>query len=636
MSGNPPASAPALPEDRVSPQPATAGPAGRQLAQRALFTGPVDEVPAELYTEVVRGIAHRERRRLVVSPESEVSTNTYFGRFPASYWQRWSTATEVEATGVYTGSGQLRLIASDANSDPRTLAAQDLHGAVNQPVTLTAKIDKFVDGGAVWVEFVTAEKELAVEDLWYTVEAGQDRATAVVICTCNRVEDCLNTLTALAGDPVALGALTAVYVADQGHDTLDSRPRFAEVEASLGGKLRYIKQPNLGGAAGFTRGMYEFAESAEPRNVLLMDDDILCEPDIVVRLTAFASRMTKPVIVGGQMLNLLHPNTILASAEFANLETLTPGLVPKDSLFYADLTGVDEKTGKKNLQDRRVDTGYNGWWSCLIPNEIVKAIRYPLPLFFQWDDVEYAHRAAEHGFATVTLPGAGVWHADFHWKDWDEWHRYFNLRNGLITAALHSPFTVKVVARYLVEQLSRYLISMQYGLSVTLLKAVEDFLEGPEILRDGGLAAMQEIRRIRADYPETVKRGFGEAGELANGNLPMIRSGPTPSLIPAVAVKRVLFQLLGRSVHHAGTIPAGDAEWWHVSLFDTAVVTDFSQEGVRVRKRDKDTALRLAKDGLRVLRRFLKEAPGVVERYRAAMPELTSRENWARLYGRED
>jgi len=74
----------------------------------------------------------------------------------------------------------------------------------------------------------------------------------------------------------------------------------------------------------------------------------------------------------------------------------------------------------------------------------VRAIGYPLPLFFQWDDVEFGYRARAHGFPTVALPGAGVWHADFGWKDWDEWHRYFNMRNGLITAALHTGFSTRL------------------------------------------------------------------------------------------------------------------------------------------------------------------------------------------------
>src|SRR5690606_18529998 len=266
----------------------------------------------------------------------------------------------------------------------------------------------------------------------WTVDSPEKiRPTAVTICTMNRADDCLGNLFALADSLPALDTLDAIYVADQGTDTVDSREGFAEVAERLGDKLHYIKQPNLGGAGGFTRGLYEVAGSTdtEHANVLFMDDDVLLEPDLIIRLTAFSNCAANPMIVGGQMLNLLHPHQLHVGAEYAELNTLEPGQPVPHSLSTADLLGVDEETGKPNRQERRVDAGYNGWWSCLIPYEVVKTIGYPLPFFFQWDDAEYSYRARAHGFPTVTLPGAGVWHADFHWKDWDEWHRYFNLRN---------------------------------------------------------------------------------------------------------------------------------------------------------------------------------------------------------------
>ena len=42
---------------------------------------------------------------------------------------------------------------------------------------------------------------------------------------------------------------------------------------------------------------------------------------------------------------------------------------------------------------------------------------------------------------------------------------------------------------------------MHYGLAATLIKSVEDFLEGPDALHDGSAAAAAEIRRIRSAYP---------------------------------------------------------------------------------------------------------------------------------------
>ncbi len=362
-----------------------------------------------------------------------------------------------------------------------------------------------------------------------------------------------------------------------------------------------------------------------------MDDDVMLEPELVVRLTAFAACTTVPTIVGGQMLNLLHPGHLHISAERADPEKLINGLPIPGALQEAYLLGRDERALPIN-QERRVDTEYNGWWSCLIPAAIVREIGYPLPLFFQWDDVEFGYRARAHGFPTVALPGAGVWHADFGWKDWDEWHRYFNLRNSLIMAALHTEFSVPRIIRKVGQLLSTYLIGMHYGLAATLLQAVEDFLEGPGILRDGSAAAAAEIRRIRAAYPETVVHPMSDITDDFR-DLQVVRAANPPGHEVLTWAKRAAYQLTGRSGHRTGLIPAGDAHWWHVSLFERAVVTDMGETGVRIRRRDKDVALGLGRRGLVALRRLRGEGPAVARSYRDAMGELTSRANWARLYG---
>ncbi|WP_340685880.1 glycosyltransferase [Amycolatopsis coloradensis] len=611
-------------------------PQGRLTAQRGLYAGPAPIVSKDLYAELEWGTAVRERAGISIEPASKVSGNTYFGRFPASYWQRWTDVTEVQVEAVVTGDGQLSVGASDIEGDARVVAAEIVAGAKQRKVTLTAKLDKFYDGGALWLDLETeGGQSLRVEKVRWTVEAPEKiRPTAVTICTMNRADDCLSNLQALAADVSSLETLDAIYVADQGTDLVESREGFEQVAKDLGDKLHYIKQPNLGGAGGFTRGLYEVAGHTETEhaNVLFMDDDVLLEPDLVIRMTAFSNRTVNPVIVGGQMLNLLHPNQLHVGAEYARLNTLEPGQPVQHSLSTADLLGVDEETLKPNRQERRLDAGYNGWWSCLIPYEVVKATGYPLPFFFQWDDAEYSYRARAHGFPTVTLPGAGVWHADFHWKDWDEWHRYFNLRNSIITAALHSPFNLNLLSRVLIAQLVRYLLGMQYGLSATLIKAVEDFLEGPEVLRDGGVAAMKEIRRIRDEYPETKRHKATDVPGIASNDIGIINSAPRPSMQRLVLIKRVLDRVLGRSRHSLGAIPIDEAHWWHVATFDTAVVTDASQEGVRVRSYDRAKMFDLARRGAKVIQRLRKEGAAVQEQYKRAMPELTSRDNWKRLY----
>ena len=615
-----------------------AGPAGartgRIVAQRGLFFGPTPRVPEDLYSRVERGTARRLRDRVELTPGSLVSTNTYFGRFHATYWQRWTDVPDVEVDLVVSGTGRVRLMASDTNKVWRIVDSHEADGAEGAAVRLTGAVDRFVDGGGMWLEITTETGGLTASGVRWTVPVLRPVPTTdVVICTFNRVEDCLNTLTAMADDPEALAAVGRVQVVDQGTDPLESRERFAEVSGALGRRLRYVRQPNLGGAGGFTRGLFDATAGApeEHRDVLLMDDDVLLEPEIMIRLTAFAASTRHPTIVGGQMLNLLHPGHLHISAERADPEDLKVGLAVDGALKEAYLLGLDERDLPIN-QERRVDTEYNGWWSCLIPAEIVRAVGYPLPLFFQWDDIEFGYRARAHGFPTVALPGAGVWHADFGWKDWDEWHRYFNFRNGLITAALHTGFSTKRITRRIGLHVSTYLVSMHYGLAATLLQAVEDFLDGPEILRDGSADAAAEIRRIRAAYPETVVHPMSELRDDLR-EVTIVRAANPPGNEPLTWFKRAAFLGLDRAPHASGFVPAGDAHWWHVSTFRRAVVADMGETGFRVRVRDRARALELAKRGARVVRRVVAEGPGVAQRYRDAAGGLTSRANWARLYG---
>jgi galactofuranosylgalactofuranosylrhamnosyl-N-acetylglucosaminyl-diphospho-decaprenol beta-1,5/1,6-galactofuranosyltransferase len=118
--------------------------------------------------------------------------------------------------------------------------------------------------------------------------------------------------------------------------------------------------------------------------------------------------------------------------------------------------------------------------------------------------------------------------------------------------------------------------------------------------------------------------------------LQVIRDAGTPGMERLTWIKRAVYLALNRAPHRTGFVPAGDAHWWHVSTFERAVVTDMSEQGFRVRTRDRKLALELTKRGVHTFKRFVKEGPAAARRYKAAMPTLTSRANWARLYGLDD
>lgn len=596
-----------------------------RVVQRLMFASPSPQAPDELYAKGKYGAVRCERRRVIIEPDARLTTNTYFGRLPVSYLQRWTPIRQVEAVVRVRGAGRLEIHASDGEGEPRIQATLEVNAQTVQEVRLPGYVDRFMDGGFVWLEAATAGEELVIEDFRWVAptEPVRQRATSVVICTYNRADDCLATMRALGEDTEVLDIIDEVYVVDQGTDTVQSREDFDKVVGLYGGKLRYLRQANLGGAGGFTRGMYEITAQHKQDNVLFMDDDVLLEPETVLRMAAFANHATAPTIVGGQMLYLFHPNRLHIDAETTDLATLRPGVPVAGAQHNIDLF--------EELPHRRVTAGYNAWWSCLIPAEVTEKIGLPLPVFFQWDDIEYGTRAGRNGFATVTLPGAAVWHADFAWKDWDDWARYFSLRNSLITAALHSEFDGKSISKVLGKQLATYLVSMQYGMAATLLKAVTDFLTGPEVLHDGGIAAAADTRALRNEYPDTHRLQAADLGIDEAATMSIYSDAGDPSMPAAVFAKRVLNQITGRTSGSAAIL-AKDAKWWTVSRFRSAMVTDSAQDSFRVRRYDRQVLTKLSSDGARLMLRLAREGATIRETWQAAMPELTSPENWSRLF----
>ena len=75
----------------------------RLVLARGIFTGPSARVSDDLYAVVKGGAAVRERHSLHLPKGATAHTNTYFGRFAASYWQRWTTVTEVSVGAVDVG-----------------------------------------------------------------------------------------------------------------------------------------------------------------------------------------------------------------------------------------------------------------------------------------------------------------------------------------------------------------------------------------------------------------------------------------------------------------------------------------------------------------------------------------------------
>ena len=444
-----------------------------------------------------------------------------------------------------------------------------------------------------------------------------------MICTFNRPVDCLATLTALAADPAMLTVVDSVVVVDQGDQLVEEQDGFDAVVTGLGDRLRIVRQPNLGGAGGFTRGMLETRDRFGDRDgdVLLMDDDIRLDPETVLRMTSFASLTLRPTLVGGQMLNLHHPSQLVAQGENTALDRFLAG-VPSDRFSNADL--LTELPGK------RVDSDYPAWWACLVPAEVIEEVGLPIPLFFQWDDIEFGIRARSRGFATVALPGTGVWHADFAMKDWDDWPLFFRWRNALIVSSLYLGEFPGQGADELARQLRHFLVEYRYGLIATVVSAVDAFLAGPDELQDGGRTALAAVHRLRADHPETKRVTPTELAESGLGDVRLALELPGPK-DPDKFLRRLLRRQFLLQVSGTAAIDSVTS-WWHAGSFSTVVATDRTQATVRVRRISRRKSLRSYREIRRAIRQLKRRGPAAQKQWQAAMPALTSHENWDRLF----
>jgi galactofuranosylgalactofuranosylrhamnosyl-N-acetylglucosaminyl-diphospho-decaprenol beta-1,5/1,6-galactofuranosyltransferase len=588
------------------------------------------------------------RSTVILPPACQLSFATYFNAFPASYWKRWTRVEEVALRLTVRGSGRVDLYRSKSNGDVVHLEGKQFD-AVADPIQLEFResLAPFEDGGWVWFDVATERGSLTVTDAaWIVDEPLPVRPLAVAITTFNRPADCVTALAALAEEQAVLDVVAKVFVVDQGSVKVRDHQRFADVAAQLADRLVVIDQENLGGSGGFTRGMLEALRTTGIEHVMLMDDDVRLEPDSVLRAHAFASATSSPVIVGAQMLNLQVRSQLHAMGEIVDLRTSfwrpAPGSVYEHD--FAKLTLRNQR-----LLHARIHSTYNGWWMCLFPREILERTGLPLPLFIKWDDAEYALRAAECGFPTVTLPGCAIWHMP--WTDKDDatdWTAYFHLRNRLITLALHSTYDVRrAIVQDGLRTTFKHLMAMEYSTVALHHKSIEDFLAGPERLFASLRDALPAVRKLREGYDDA--RTFSSAQQLPMPLFDPVRVERLlePPTHPVAIAKRAL-STVSRHLRAPEpqtrdrpqiNVPAGNARWFLLGMVDSATVSNADGSGVAFRKRDPQQFRALLARTIVLYRRLVAEWDVTAHRYRAAVPDLTSVESWETMFdqrGEED
>ena len=580
------------------------------------------------------------RSSMRVRSGEQISFGTYFNAFPASYWRRWTSVRDIRLVVKTNGSGTVSVYKSNARGSVQRVDGKHVEGAATSVFELSLK--PFGDGGWYWFDLAASSQELLLESgQWEAPDTGRPKTEVTIeITTMNKPDFCLNNARILAENPDVLTSVKEILIVDQGTVKVEEQEGFAEVKASLGGKLRVINQANLGGSGGFARGMYEAVQNGSDY-ALLLDDDIVVEPESILRLRTFADHCRKPTIVGGHMFDLYNRSVLHTFGEVVDPYRIVPALPHADMDVRHDFSIANLR--QTAWLHRRVDVDYNGWWMCLIPTKVIKEIGLSLPLFIKWDDAEYGLRAREAGIATVSLPGAAVWHVS--WMDKDDlvgWQAYFHERNRLITTLIHSPYPKGGrVLRESVQSDVKHLVSMQYFTEHGRIEALRDILKGPEGLHEVLATKLPEINALKPQYSDAAvmddvddfpapKLGRGPMGGNAVGM-------PSKKEIVPWGIKTVARQLIKAPGPESAQRPQGflahrDNRWFRVAHYDSVVVSNAEGTGASWYQRDPKKLRSMLTEATRLHLQLFRNWEKLAEQYRAAVPEISSIDAWKKTF----
>lgn len=333
-------------------------------------------------------------------------------------------------------------------------------------------------------------------------EKFRDIRIGVGICTFRREDFILNNLRILQKeildnmDSPLYGRLE-VHIADNGR-TLDAR--------GLGNSsVSIYPNRNLGGAGGFTRCMAEMKKrqrrSYGLTHILLMDDDVVIEPEALVRtymLLALAKEEYTDAFIGGAMLRL-DMQMIQAEA----------GAVWNAGRLDSLKRGLDLKSCEACLYNEFEEYAqFHAWWYCCFPAGIVSSGNLPLPLFIRGDDVEYGLRNMKH---LIMMNGICVWHEPFENK-YSSFLEYYIIRNQLIVNAFHCPeYGAGQLNREMFSHCLREITYYRYKNVELYLQGIQDFLKGPQWLaKQDGEALHRKVMDAgyKAQDVDSLDMGF--------------------------------------------------------------------------------------------------------------------------------
>lgn len=434
--------------------------------------------------------------------ERTTSFDTYFNLFSIRKWIQYTNIRNVFL--VLDAEGDFDIEISDEHT-----VLQRKEYCLQTRKKIRIEMPYREDSTAVFFTF-TDKKAAHIYGGYYetALETTSKVKLAIGICTYHREETLLKNIEILGekllGNDSFLRDQVWLFISDNGR-TLNQ----FNLEQD---HISVFPNCNAGGSGGFTRTMIEVLKRPAAErftHIILMDDDVVIEPDAILRTYALLSLIKdeyRDACIAGAMLRtdlkyVLHENG-----------AVWDGYNPTP--VHAGLDLRSRKAVLLNEQIQKVD--YAAWWYACYSLDVIKKTGLPLPIFYHGDDVEYGLRAKTD---YISLNGISVWHEPFENKR-ASMQAYYDTRNILlINACRHSCDRLGDVVSMTLRRLIPLILRYRYQDARLLCHGIEDFGKGidwlktqdPESLNqkivDSGYQ-MKPIRELKV--PEEIRKQAAE------------------------------------------------------------------------------------------------------------------------------
>lgn len=585
-----------------------------------MLLSPAEGAPEALYFGSGSHFSTSNQGALVVPRGGRLEGDTFFNAFFLDYWRKWTGITRVGIHCRASGSLRLCLVGHRADGTRRTVATWTLAGADASSVRWI-----WQEGSAPRLVRLSLEAEAldatSIAEIAFVTDRAPLRPVRVSVGIVTHEREALfhPTVRALAELGATMPELGRVHVVNHGRRFRDAGLVHL-LETPL---FQVVEQPNLGGCGGFARAMIEALDAqVRSTHLLLMDDDILLDARIIARAVAFAAHALSEVAIGGQAIELERP-TLLQEAW---------GRLGQDWLPLMEGGDLDlSAPGALRLWDRCPEAHYNGWWFNMIPIGAVRDFGLPAPVFLRGDDIEYGLRLRAAGVPTVPLPGLGVWHASVRYK-----HvglvQYYDLRNGLITASAHPEFAPPKSSLAVLGWVLHHLLVHRYRAAEASLRAVSDFLDGPDVALwpNGAQRHRELISNIRSLPAPERRAGEDVVGLRQTEAFDVARSKPITTAFVMWAVVRILF---GRVSRRIDLLQIGAPDPRAIRGDPYYLALDPTGNRCLEMVPHKGLFLTLLIRALWIALRYRVMQKRAAQRWRDRMPSLRSRDRWAQEFG---